>query len=59
MYDEKKYNVYYCSDSRGTRFVEIFYRAVKRALAPSEKARGIATLAKIIIELRSTIEKKA
>ena len=55
MYDEKKYNVYYCSDSRGTRFVEIFYRAVKRALAPSEKALGIATLlilAKIIIELR-------
>ena len=43
-----------CS-SRGTRFVEIFYRAVKRALAPSEKALGIATLlilAKIIIELR-------
>ena len=47
--------MYYCSDSRGTRFVEIFYRAVKRALAPSEKALGIATLlilAKIIIELR-------
>ena len=56
MYDEKKYNVYSVrSDSRGTRFVEIFYRAVKRALAPSEKALGIATLlilAKIIIELR-------